>query len=140
MLMNRRTTPGAAQTGADRLKKVLIVDDEDLTRILLTQVLERVRSAQVDVLLAEDGEEAVEIARQERPDLILLDLLLPKMNGYDVCRELRSIEGYDPHIIILTARGHNDDREQARAIGADGFMTKPFNPSRLITELESLWS
>lgn len=121
------------------IKRVLIVDDEDLTRILLDQVLKRSNIGPVDVLMAEDGLEAVQLAGDKRPDLILLDLLLPKMNGYDVCREIRSIEDYDPYIIILTARGHNADREQAGERGANSFMTKPFNPSSLIAKLNTLW-
>jgi DNA-binding response OmpR family regulator len=120
-------------------KRVLIVDDEDLTRILLSQVLERAQIGPVEVLMAEDGEEAVEVARRTRPDLILLDLLLPKMNGYDVCRQLRSIPDYNPYIIILTARGHNTDRLQAKESGANDFMTKPFNPSGLLAHLNALW-
>ena len=120
-------------------KRVLIVDDEDLTRILLSQVLERANIGPVEVLMAEDGEEAVELAESPRPELILLDLLLPKMNGYDVCRQLRAIPDYDPHIIILTARGHNTDREQAKESGANNFMTKPFNPSGLLAQLHALW-
>lgn len=119
--------------------KVLIVDDEDIIRVLLNRVLERVGVPNLMVLMAEDGAEALNVAEQERPDLILLDLLLPKMNGYDVCRALRQIPDYHPYIIILTARGQSDDREQAEAIGADNFMTKPFNPSHLLAEVSSLW-
>ena len=118
---------------------VLIVDDEDLTRTLLNQVLERAWDGPLEVLMAEDGREALEIAADSRPELILLDLLLPHMNGYDVCRELRMIPDYNPYIIILTARGHNTDREQAQESGADSFMTKPFNPSGLIAQLNTLW-
>ena len=128
----------ASQNGNSK-KRVLIVDDEDLTRILLSQVLERANIGPVEVLMAEDGEEALDVAKTERPDLILLDLLLPKLNGYDVCRELRSVTDYDPHIIILTARGHNTDRQQARDSGANDFMTKPFNPSGLLAQLNALW-
>lgn len=128
-----------AETHANESHTVLIVDDEDLTRVLLSRVLERIKVKNINILLAEDGEEALRIASSERPDLVLLDLLLPKLNGYDVCRELRSISGYEPHIIILTARGQDTDREHAREIGADGFMTKPFNPSRLIAQLNDLW-
>jgi DNA-binding response OmpR family regulator len=120
-------------------KRVLIVDDEDLTRILLSQVLERANVGPVEVLMAEDGEEAVQVAEQSRPDLVLLDLLLPKMNGYDVCRQLRAIPDYSPHIIILTARGQNTDRQQAKDSGANEFMTKPFNPSGLLAQLRALW-
>lgn len=122
------------------VNKVLIVDDEDLIRILLEKVMERVDVDHLQVLMAEDGQEAMEIALEERPNLILLDLLLPKMNGYDVCRELRAIPGYDPYIIILTARGQNTDRIYSKEIGANDFMTKPFNPSHLVTELNRLWS
>jgi DNA-binding response OmpR family regulator len=120
-------------------RRVLIVDDEDLTRILLSQVLERANIGPVEVLMAEDGEEALQVAKQARPDLVLLDLLLPKMNGYDVCRQMRAIPDYNPHIIILTARGHNTDRQQAKDSGANDFMTKPFNPSGLLAHLHALW-
>ncbi len=120
-------------------KRVLIVDDEDLTRVLLNQVLERSKFGPLEVFMAEDGLEALKVAEEKRPDLILLDLLLPKMNGYDVCREIRAIPDYEPNIIILTARGHNADREQANASGANSFMTKPFNPSGLIAKLNAIW-
>jgi two-component system alkaline phosphatase synthesis response regulator PhoP len=126
------------QNGNGR-KRVLIVDDEDLTRILLSQVLERANVGPVEVLMAEDGEQAVQIAEQSRPDLVLLDLLMPKMNGYDVCKHLRAIPDYAPYIIILTARGQNTDRQQAKDSGANDFMTKPFNPSGLLAQLRALW-
>lgn len=126
-------------TPANHFKCVLIVDDEDLTRTLLSQVLERANVGPLEVLMAEDGPEALQIAADRRPDLVLLDLLLPRMNGYDVCRELRAIADYDPYIIILTARGQNTDRQQAQESGANSFMTKPFNPSGLIAQLSGLW-
>ncbi len=117
--------------------KVLIVDDEDMTRVLLSRLLERANIQPSDIVVAEDGEEALMIVHEEKPGLILLDLLLPKLNGYEVCREIRTIPDYDPHIIILTARGYNTDRAQAHEIGANGFMNKPFSPSRLMEELSS---
>ena len=121
-------------------RKVLIVDDEAMIRLLLKQVLDRVDSKNLSVLVAEDGEEALKIIGDERPDLILLDVLLPKVNGYDVCQQVRHIENYNPHIIILTARGNNNDRQRAESIGANGFMTKPFNPSRLMAQLNEIWA
>jgi len=121
-------------------KKVLIVDDEAMIRLLLKQVLDRLDTKNLSVLVAEDGEEALKIIGEERPDLILLDVLLPKVNGYDVCQQVRHIEGYNPHIIILTARGNSNDRQRAESIGANGFMTKPFNPSRLMTQLNEIWT
>lgn len=129
---------GASAHKMTDTRKILIVDDEDQARILLSQVVERADIPLENILLAEDGEEALRIVATEYPDLILLDLLLPKLNGYEVCRKLREIEGYNPFIIILTARGHNSDRQQAHDIGADDFMTKPFNPSRLIAQLNDI--
>ncbi len=120
--------------------KVLVVDDEDLTRTLLGQVLRRVQVDRMAVFYAEDGEEALRIAQAERPDLILLDLLLPKMDGYEVCRRLQALPDYHPHIIMLTAGGQANDRDAARAAGVDRFMTKPFNPTRLVADLNALWA
>lgn len=128
------------QNSDEKNHKVLIVDDEDLTRVLLSQVIERLGVSDLRIFMAEDGEEAVQIAVKERPDLILLDVLLPKMNGYDVCRQLRDVSSYNPYIIILTARGQNTDREQAETLGANDFMTKPFNTSRLRAQLSEFWN
>ncbi|MEZ4669053.1 MAG: response regulator transcription factor [Anaerolineae bacterium] len=124
----------------NNLKKVLIVDDEDMTRVLLTHILNRMKVDGLEVLLAEDGEEAVRIAMNERPGLILLDVLLPKLNGYDVCQRIRHIAGYNPYVVILTARGNSNDKERAEAIGANGFMTKPFNPAKLMNQLGEIWA
>ncbi len=120
-------------------KKVLIVDDEDMMRTLLKHIFDRLDLDNIEVLLAEDGEEALQIATEKRPDLILLDVLLPKLNGYDVCQRVRRIPGYSPYIIILTARGSSNDRQRAEAIGANDFMTKPFNASRLQAQLGQIW-
>jgi two-component system alkaline phosphatase synthesis response regulator PhoP len=103
-------------------------------------MLQRVQVNHMDVFSAEDGEQAVQIAQAERPDVILLDLLLPKMDGNEVCRRLHQIADYQPYIIMLTARGQFEDREQARALGVNQFMTKPFSPSRLIADLNALWA
>lgn len=132
--------PETVTTGTPESVKVLIVDDEDLTRVLLRQVLERVRVKHMAVFYADDGEEALRIAEAERPDLILLDLLLPKMDGNEVCRRLRTLADYNPHIIMLTARGQFEDREQAMALGVNQFVTKPFKAARLIADLNALWS
>jgi len=123
----------------NNLKKVLIVDDEDMTRVLLTHILQRMRVDGLEVILAEDGEEAVKMATDQRPGLILLDVLLPKMNGYDVCQRVRRIVDYNPYVVILTARGNSNDRQRAEAIGANDFMTKPFNPARLMNQLSEIW-
>ena len=91
--------------------KILIVDDEDLVRQLLKQVIDRVRPAETAIFLAEDGAEALKIVEKERPDLILLDVMMPKLSGYEVCKAIREIKEYAPHIIILTARGNTNEQE-----------------------------
>lgn len=119
----------------DDRRKVLIVDDEDMTRVLLSHILERMRVPGLQILLAEDGEEALKLAAVHHPGLILLDVLLPKMNGYDVCQRVRAMSGYEPYVVILTARGNSTDRQRAEAMGANDFMTKPFSPNKLISQL-----
>lgn len=120
--------------------KVLVVDDEELTRILLGQMLQRVQVDRMQVFYAEDGEEALRLAQAERPDLILLDLLLPKLDGYEVCRRLQALHDYKPHIIILTARGNLGDSEEIQALGVKRFIVKPFSATRLIADLNALWA
>lgn len=119
----------------DDRRKVLIVDDEDMTRVLLSHILERMRVPGLQILLAEDGEEALKLAADHHPGLILLDVLLPKMNGYDVCQRVRNMSSYEPYVVILTARGNSTDRQRAEAMGANDFMTKPFSPNKLISQL-----
>jgi two-component system, OmpR family, alkaline phosphatase synthesis response regulator PhoP len=120
------------------VQKILIVDDELMMRMLLKQVIERSALRDVSVSVAEDGEEALIKVEQEHPDLILLDVLLPKMNGYDVCQRIRRLSNYNPYIIILTARGNPTDRQRAESLGANEFMTKPFNASRLAAQLNAI--
>ncbi len=141
--VKRQTNTLGENTGMTELagspKKVLIVDDEDLMRTLLKHIFERMDMENLEILLAEDGEEALQIAGEQRPSLILLDVLLPKLNGYDVCQRLRRIPDYAPYIIMLTARGGSNDRQRAESTGANDFMTKPFNPSRLQSQLGQIW-
>jgi DNA-binding response OmpR family regulator len=122
----------------DDRRKVLIVDDEDMTRVLLSHILERMRVPGLQILLAEDGEEALKMVADHHPGLILLDVLLPKLNGYDVCQRVRRMVGYEPYIVILTARGNSTDRQRAEAMGANDFMTKPFSPNKLTTQLSEI--
>lgn len=123
-----------------QLHKVLIVDDEDMTQELLKHAIHRLNIKNVRILTAENGEDALAIVADEHPDLLLLDVVLPTMSGYDICREVRQIPNYDPYIIILTARGNSNDPQRAESIGANDFMTKPFNPSRLLAQLNQVWS
>jgi DNA-binding response OmpR family regulator len=116
--------------------KVLVCDDE---RYILEAVSYVVREEGYSVLTAEDGEEALRLARAELPDLIILDISMPKKDGHAVCRELKS----DPttrgiYIIMLTAKGQERDMRESYKCGADEHMLKPFSPRGLRVTLHRL--
>jgi two-component system alkaline phosphatase synthesis response regulator PhoP len=114
-------------------RKILIVDDEAHIRALLEQTLEELEDEGVELLSAADGEAALALVAAEHPDLVFLDVMMPKMNGYEVCRAVRSDLGLsDVTVVLLTAKGQDADREQGVAVGADEFRTKPFDPDELL--------
>jgi DNA-binding response OmpR family regulator len=112
---------------------VLIVDDEQHIRLLIEQTLEELVDEGVEVYTASDGDEALAAIEAQRPDLVFLDVMMPKRNGIEVCRAVRSGLG-DPavHIVLLTAKGQAADREEGLAAGADRYLTKPFDPDELL--------
>jgi len=117
-------------------KKVLVCDDEPY---IVESVSYVVRKAGYRAVVAEDGEEALRLARTESPDLIFLDIMMPKLSGYDVCKALKE----DPvtrgtYIVMLTARGQEEDERKALEMGADEFMTKPFSPRKMRAKLVEL--
>ena len=114
--------------------KIIIVDDEVHIRALLEQSLEELEEDHgVEILSAENGQEGLEVIREERPGLVLLDVMMPMMNGYDVCRSIREDpELTDVKVILLTAKGQEADREQGVQVGATAYMTKPFDPDELL--------
>ncbi len=115
-------------------KKILIVDDEVHIKMLLEQTLEELEDDYDVVLLtASDGEEGLAFIRSEHPDLIFLDIMMPKMNGYEVCRiVMDDPELNDVKIILLTAKGQEVDRKQGLELGAKMYMTKPFDPDEIL--------
>lgn len=118
-------------------KKVLLADDEQMIRMLITTILGS--DPRYRVLVAKDGEEALTTARREKPDLIFLDVLMPKGSGHEVCRALRK----DPDtahvkVIMLTALTQESDRQAAFESGADDYLTKPFSPLRLLQKVEEV--
>ena len=117
-------------------KKILIVDDESHIRILLEQTLEDLEDDyDVELFVASDGEEGLDIIRIEKPDLVFLDVMMPKMNGYDVCRAVKSdLSLKDVKIILLTAKGQEADKKQGLEVGALKYMTKPFDPDEVVEE------
>jgi DNA-binding response OmpR family regulator len=116
-------------------KKVLVCDDE---LHILEAVSFIVRQEGYELITAQDGDEALRAARAESPDLVLLDVMMPKKTGFEVCRELKSGSGPHPYIILLTAMGQERDMEEGYRCGADEYMTKPFGPRNLRKRLHDL--
>jgi two-component system alkaline phosphatase synthesis response regulator PhoP len=112
---------------------ILVVDDEERLRELLRGYLAQ---AGFTVLLAADGYQALELARAEHPDLIVLDLMLPGIDGLDVCRQLRSFS--DAYVLMLTARAEEIDRVVGLEVGADDYLTKPFSPRELVARVRAM--
>ncbi len=111
-------------------KRVLVIDDYPQVVELLKMRLE---SAGYQVLVAYDGQEGLVKARQEKPDLIILDIMLPKMNGYKVCRFLKFDKKYRHiPIVMLTSRAKPSDAEIGMKMGADEYLFKPYNPKQLL--------
>jgi DNA-binding response OmpR family regulator len=121
------------------LKKILIVDDERFIRILLEETLGTFREAGVKILTAKDGNEALQLAMLEEPDLVILDIMMPRLDGYEVCRRLRRDLGLDDaYVIMLTAKGQSADRLRGLQLGANEYLTKPFDPDYLVTRAADL--
>ena len=117
-------------------KSVLVVDDE--TNIVLSLEF-LMKQAGHEVRIATDGEEALRMVEEKTPDLILLDLMIPKRDGYDVCQTIRSNPDLtDVKIIMLTARGLEVEREKGLALGANAYVTKPFSTQGLTELVNSL--
>lgn len=120
-------------------KKILIVDDEAHIRMLIGQTLEELEDEGVEFITADNGETALELIQTEKPDLVFLDVMMPKMNGMDVCRKVKQELGIsDVYIIILTAKGQELDRQKGQEVGADIYMTKPFDPEVLLSKAKQV--
>lgn len=121
------------------MPKLLIADDEPHIRTLLTQTLEALEDDGVELFVEPDGQAALERIRLERPELVLLDVMMPRMNGFDVCAAVKA----DPdlahvQVVLLTAKGQETDRQKGSDAGADLYLTKPFDPDHLYATAERL--
>ncbi|MFG2653361.1 response regulator transcription factor [Streptomyces sp. NPDC048436] len=130
--MQQSYEPTRAET-ADGAARVLVVDDDPTVAEIVAGYLERAGYA---VERADDGPAALASAAAHRPDLVVLDLMLPGMDGLEVCRRMRE-RGPLP-VIMLTARGDEDDRILGLEVGADDYVTKPFSPRELVLRVESV--
>ncbi|MBF0498883.1 MAG: response regulator [Candidatus Riflebacteria bacterium] len=116
-------------------KKVLAADDEPH---ILRVVKDKLANAGFNVVTATDGAEALDTARRERPDIILLDVMMPKMNGFEVCRALRAEAEFSKiPILLLTARGQEIDKKMGLDAGATEYITKPFSPRQLLQTVQT---
>ena len=119
-------------TGPTRLR-ALVVDDE---RALVDVISTYLRREGFDVLAAYDGEQAVELARSHGPDVIVLDLMLPSIDGIEVCRRIRTFS--DAYVVMLTAKAEESDKIVGLSTGADDYVTKPFSPGELMARVRAM--
>ena len=115
------------------IAKILIADDEPHIRLLLGIILEDFEDEGIEILTANDGSEALEIIKSEQPDLVFLDVMMPKLNGFDVCQKVKGDLGLEGiYIVMLTAKGQEIDKEKGLQAGANIYITKPFDPDKII--------
>ena len=120
-------------------KKLLIVDDESHIRTLIEQTLEELEYEGVEFLTAENGEQALQIIQAENPQLVFLDVMMPKMNGMEVCRRVKKDLSLDNvYIVLLTAKGQELDRQKGHEVGANVYMTKPFDPEVILNKAKEV--
>jgi DNA-binding response OmpR family regulator len=113
-------------------KKILIVDDELNMRMLLKEGLEEFEDKGVELLLAENGKNAIESIRTVKPELVILDVMMPGVDGFEVCNTIKNELGMkDVCVLILTAGGQEYNKLKSIEVSADNFMTKPFYPEKI---------
>ena len=121
------------------MSTILIVDDEAHLRSLIQQTLEELEDEGVELITASNGEEASAKIEEVRPNLVFLDVMMPKLSGFDVCRTTKHELGMtDVHIVLLTAKGQEFDRQKGQEVGADLYMTKPFDPDALLAKARAV--
>jgi DNA-binding response OmpR family regulator len=117
-------------------KRILIVDDEPNIVVSLEFLMKR---EGFEVAVAADGEAALRAVEEKRPDLILLDIMLPKKNGFEVCQAIRANPAWQAvRIVMLTAKGRDTEVAKGTALGADAYMTKPFSTKDLIAKVRQI--
>ncbi len=120
-------------------KSILIADDELHIRALLEQTLEDFEDDGVELLIATNGQEALDAIKESQPDLVFLDVMMPKMNGYEVCYEVKhSLQLTNTCIVLLTAKGQEVDQKKGYEVGADIYMTKPFDPDEVLATAQEI--
>ena len=130
---------GKASGGREVRKKILVVDDEESVRDLCIACIQHALGQGYDVVEAASGGAAIAVAQAERPDLILMDIMMPEMDGFEACRRLKALpETKGIPVVFLTALGEEKDVEQGLALGGDGYIVKPFNAVTLAAQISEL--
>ncbi|MBI5416492.1 response regulator [Candidatus Poribacteria bacterium] len=120
-------------------KSILIVDDEPYIRSLLEETLEDVAEKGIEIFIAENGEKGLEMTLEHNPNLIFLDVMMPKMNGYDMCEAVKKTHKLDKtYIIMLTAKGQEIDGKKGIDVGANEYLTKPFDPDEILAKTSKI--
>jgi DNA-binding response OmpR family regulator len=123
--------------GHERL--ILVADDEPHIRLLIEQSLEDLADEGVTILTVGDGQSALDTIKARQPQLVVLDAMMPRMNGFDVCHAVKKELGMDNvYVIILTAKGQEFDRQHGEQVGANLYMTKPFDPDELLARARAV--
>ena len=126
-------------TDVTPIKKILIVDNERHIRTLLKQSLYQLEKRGVKLLTAETGQDSLKLLDAERPDLVFLDLMMPGLNGFDVCRLIKSdVHLRNIYIVILTARSQSVDKLMGNIVGADEYIVKPFDPEMIARRAQQI--
>lgn len=121
------------------MSKILVVDDEAHIRLLIEQTLEELEDQGVEILTADNGADALETIKAEKPQLVFLDVMMPKMNGFDVCQTVKQqLKMKDVYIALLTAKGQEYDKQKGSEVGADLYLTKPFDPDELLAKAQEV--
>lgn len=118
------------------MKKILVVDDEPNVRSLIMETLDFL--GKYELLEAGTGKEALELVKSERPDLVILDIMLPDIDGYTICDQIKENPSLNTLVLILSARSSELDQKIGYGMGADDYLTKPFTLKELIEKVENL--
>jgi DNA-binding response OmpR family regulator len=121
------------------VSKILVVDDEAHIRLLIEQTLEELEDQGVEIITSDNGIDALETIKTEKPQLVFLDVMMPKMNGFDVCQMVKQqLKMSDVYIALLTAKGQEYDKQKGAEVGADLYLTKPFDPDELLKKAQEV--
>lgn len=120
-------------------KKIVIVDDETHIRMLLEQTLEDFEDEDVEIFTAPDGKAGLDLILREKPQLVFCDVMMPHMNGYEVCAAVKQEHKLeDIYFVLLTAKGQEADKEKGLNAGANLYLTKPFDPDEVVEKAEEV--